>query len=976
MQTRDELKVMVEAEVARAVENLKKFDKSVGDAEHSTKSLGDAIDSVAKKSMILSGVIGGAGIAAVKFAGENEKLKLSLQTMLGSADEAAGVFEEWRRLGASPGLSTDEVFALGKAMVNMGRDTRYATDTIKMLGDVAAGTGSSFGSISGAFERVRAQRKLTTRDLANLQQQGVPVLKQMARDLGTSEEGVRRLAAEGKLGFAELERAFRGMASPGGQFSGMMETLSGATLEKFNSAMDDAKQALASFGELMLPLATELLDGASAVLQGINGMDEGNKRFVIGMAGVTAAAGPAILAVKGVSAAMAAVAANPYILAIGGAIATAGVVAGIINKQAHAYGDLQKEIHKTDAASKSLFATYSNGNDAKILDEKTTRELIKLYPELNKMIKANTTTVSEAAGAQREANARRAMDAQRRRIDELKIYQGELAKINQSISEMENSREYYSGEHLERYNQELAGEVTRQQTYLQKIYSIQNEINKALAPFGKKYTLADDFMDIPVTVTVNTSALEGPPPVMPEAKKRWQDWYGEITKIDPARFGSSGAKAAELYLDEFSRAIEAGKTVSAALGDKFNIAAVLRGQQDNVRTALTELLAINANDIDKPFKLISDPIEPLIDAYKRLGAEIKAADDAMLAAAAREEYARAITDLKKKIDDFGKSEGQLAYEAALLNRALPEQADELRRLAGEYRRTEILAEYRRQIDEVGKSQRELAVAAYAAAGATELQMSVFKRELSQLDELLRAEQLMETIKGVKDSLVDLGAGTTLSGIEELGKAFGKGADFGDAMKNSFAAMHLEILNAMPSLFLQAGLQLIAQGQWALGLGFVAAAGTVGLAKGFVDGRAEDARAAARANARGNVFDTEGVRAFSRGGTFTNQIVTDPTLFKFSKGTGLMGEAGPEAIVPLKRMANGDLGVRSAGGGSQVTVNVYNNSGAEVRREEREDPEGGRQIDIFIGELIGSQIARGRHDAAIESRFEGLRKRGR
>ncbi len=63
------------------------------------------------------------------------------------------------------------------------------------------------------------------------------------------------------------------------------------------------------------------------------------------------------------------------------------------------------------------------------------------------------------------------------------------------------------------------------------------------------------------------------------------------------------------------------------------------------------------------------------------------------------------------------------------------------------------------------------------------------------------------------------------------------------------------------------------------------------------------------NALGGVYSTGGVHAFANGGAFTNSIVNKPTLFPFAKGTGLMGEAGPEAIMPLTRTANGSLGVR-------------------------------------------------------------------
>lgn len=75
------------------------------------------------------------------------------------------------------------------------------------------------------------------------------------------------------------------------------------------------------------------------------------------------------------------------------------------------------------------------------------------------------------------------------------------------------------------------------------------------------------------------------------------------------------------------------------------------------------------------------------------------------------------------------------------------------------------------------------------------------------------------------------------------------------------------------------------------------------------------------SAKGNAFSSGGVHAFAKGGAFTNKIVDQPTTFRFANGTGLMGEAGPEAIVPLSRDQNGRLGV-SMMGGSQRSQAVH------------------------------------------------------
>ena len=64
------------------------------------------------------------------------------------------------------------------------------------------------------------------------------------------------------------------------------------------------------------------------------------------------------------------------------------------------------------------------------------------------------------------------------------------------------------------------------------------------------------------------------------------------------------------------------------------------------------------------------------------------------------------------------------------------------------------------------------------------------------------------------------------------------------------------------------------------------------------------------SAKGNAFGSGGVKMFANGG-----VVDSPTLFNYSGGTGMMGEAGPEAIMPLKRNSQGKLGVQVSGGSS-------------------------------------------------------------
>jgi phage-related minor tail protein len=123
------------------------------------------------------------------------------------------------------------------------------------------------------------------------------------------------------------------------------------------------------------------------------------------------------------------------------------------------------------------------------------------------------------------------------------------------------------------------------------------------------------------------------------------------------------------------------------------------------------------------------------------------------------------------------------------------------------------------------------------------------------------------------------------------------------------------------------------------------------------------------SARGNVFEAGRVVPFARGG-----VLTRPIIFPMANGLGLAGEAGPEAIMPLRRLGNGRLGVESAGAreGASVQVNIINASGERVSERRTAQPGGGQRIDVMIGDMVRDLI---RNDLAIGGEIDrSLRNR--
>ncbi len=133
------------------------------------------------------------------------------------------------------------------------------------------------------------------------------------------------------------------------------------------------------------------------------------------------------------------------------------------------------------------------------------------------------------------------------------------------------------------------------------------------------------------------------------------------------------------------------------------------------------------------------------------------------------------------------------------------------------------------------------------------------------------------------------------------------------------------------------------------------AGITGLVKGLINADATGETAFAhggviaagrvRPFAAGGVIAAGRIRPFAAGG-----VVAAPTYFPLRDGLGLAGEAGPEAILPLKRGSDGRLGVAagSASGATSVTVNITTPDIAGFRRSEAQ-----------VAASLARAVARGR-----------------
>ena len=228
------------------------------------------------------------------------------------------------------------------------------------------------------------------------------------------------------------------------------------------------------------------------------------------------------------------------------------------------------------------------------------------------------------------------------------------------------------------------------------------------------------------------------------------------------------------------------------------------------------------------------------------------------------------------------------------------------------------------------------------------------------------ELLDKTSEGKRTALaLDQSISDKMKGFSKIVEdSFGKMADalvdFAKTGKLNFSSLVSDMIMELARFELRAQMSSMYKGMGGLGgmLGGIQGMFNQSGVSGVSIGSQQDIMLAAQTAgmAKGGAY-VHGVEAFAKGGMFTNSIVNSPTLFKFAQGTGLMGEAGPEAIMPLKRDSQGNLGVRTNQQQNTTQVVVNNYGSEQATTKETTDSKGNRKIEVIIGELVSREMSR-------------------
>jgi len=247
-----------------------------------------------------------------------------------------------------------------------------------------------------------------------------------------------------------------------------------------------------------------------------------------------------------------------------------------------------------------------------------------------------------------------------------------------------------------------------------------------------------------------------------------------------------------------------------------------------------------------------------------------------------------------------------------------------------------------------------------------ISLEEYNKELTEMGDKFRPESAFYT--GTQNFLNSIGTvSQNVAGLVEntFSRLEDSLLDFIETGKFNFKEFSLAIIQDINRIILRALIiRPLAEGVLGAigGAGASAGAG----AGGAGGGSSVNNTMSANFQANGGGWN-KGVQFYADGGVFNK-----PTMFSHSGGLGVLGEAGPEAVMPLTRNSNGKLGVEAKA--SPVIVNIINNTGAEVSQSETTGPNGIRMLEVLITSKVKEGLASGSYDRTMQQAY-GLRRKG-
>lgn len=258
---------------------LRKLNREYKDFAQSSDKSTEIVDNLIGSLKRTAAEIGGF-VAIKQFSsdvidatGKMQQLQVALSTILQDKDKANKLLNDVVQFAAKTPFNLDDVATGAKQLLAYGSTAEEVANELSMLGDVASGLQIPIGQLIYLYGTLRTQGRAMTVDIRQFAGRGIPIYEELAKVLGVAKDQVGNFVKEGKVGFAEVEQAFKNMTSEGGKFANLMENSAGTWPQRLSNIEDTLFQKMNDFGnkykevfELGIGTAEDLVENLEDVI--------------------------------------------------------------------------------------------------------------------------------------------------------------------------------------------------------------------------------------------------------------------------------------------------------------------------------------------------------------------------------------------------------------------------------------------------------------------------------------------------------------------------------------------------------------------------------------------------------------------------------------------------------------------------------------------------------------------------------------
>ena len=203
----------------------------------------------------------------VQVTGEMQQLDVAFTTMLNSKAKSDALLSQAVNFAAKTPYDLLGVADGIKQLLAYGTAAEDAIETVEMLGNVSAGLSVPLGDMVYLYGTLKSQGRAMLVDIRQFAGRGVPIYEELAKVLGVSVSEVNKYISAGKVGFPEVEQAFKNMTSEGGKFYNLMQEQSKTITGQISNLKDNFDMMLNDIGSANEDVISGAISGASYLIE-------------------------------------------------------------------------------------------------------------------------------------------------------------------------------------------------------------------------------------------------------------------------------------------------------------------------------------------------------------------------------------------------------------------------------------------------------------------------------------------------------------------------------------------------------------------------------------------------------------------------------------------------------------------------------------------------------------------------------------